>query len=336
MSLRLHFLNVGHGDCTVIEFPSGRVAVVDINATAEYVGSELIEAAAALGFATGSLRDRSRWPAYLLRSEFLERAGFSELADPIPYIRDVLDGRAIFRFIATHPHMDHLSGLAALLMQLPLFNFWYTAPGVEKPDFSSAPYQEEDWDVFQALVRGCPGIQAISPKTAQEGHYWTDDGIQIWLPTTELEHYAEDNNLPNLASYVLAIRHGNALVVLGGDAEAAVWQCLYDALEGDVPNVTVLKASHHGRKTGYHQPSVKAMSPQLTVISVGKKPPNDASALYSQYSDTVLSTRWHGTIVVTCHENGSCEYESQRTRQDLVASREARVARLSSWLRVHG
>jgi competence protein ComEC len=29
--LRIHFLNVGQGDCTVIEFPSGRLTLIDIN-----------------------------------------------------------------------------------------------------------------------------------------------------------------------------------------------------------------------------------------------------------------------------------------------------------------
>ncbi len=30
MPLKAHFLNVGRGDCTIVEFPSGRVAMVDI------------------------------------------------------------------------------------------------------------------------------------------------------------------------------------------------------------------------------------------------------------------------------------------------------------------
>jgi competence protein ComEC len=29
--LKIHFLNVGHGDCTIIQFPSGRIAMIDIN-----------------------------------------------------------------------------------------------------------------------------------------------------------------------------------------------------------------------------------------------------------------------------------------------------------------
>lgn len=31
--LRIHFLDVGHGDCTIIEHPSGRISVIDLNET---------------------------------------------------------------------------------------------------------------------------------------------------------------------------------------------------------------------------------------------------------------------------------------------------------------
>ena len=40
------------------------------------------------------------------------------------------------------------------------------------------------------------------------------------------------------------------------------------AYKDEMTGITVLKASHHGRKTGYHQPSVKEMSPWLTITSV--------------------------------------------------------------------
>lgn len=31
MPLKLHFLNVGQGDCTIIEFPTARIGIVDID-----------------------------------------------------------------------------------------------------------------------------------------------------------------------------------------------------------------------------------------------------------------------------------------------------------------
>jgi competence protein ComEC len=34
--LRVHFLNVGHGDCTLIQHHSGRLTMVDINTSQEY------------------------------------------------------------------------------------------------------------------------------------------------------------------------------------------------------------------------------------------------------------------------------------------------------------
>ena len=34
--LRIHFLNVGHGDCTIISHPSGRLTMIDINNSQYY------------------------------------------------------------------------------------------------------------------------------------------------------------------------------------------------------------------------------------------------------------------------------------------------------------
>jgi hypothetical protein len=46
------------------------------------------------------------------------------------------------------------------------------------------------------------------------------------------------------------------------------------------------------------------MSPQYTIVSVGKKPETDASNKYRQYCDNVWSTRWHGNIVLTIQPDG--------------------------------
>jgi hypothetical protein len=32
----MHFLNVGHGDCTIIEHPSGRLSMIDVNNSQDY------------------------------------------------------------------------------------------------------------------------------------------------------------------------------------------------------------------------------------------------------------------------------------------------------------
>src|SRR5258707_14853972 len=41
--LRVHFLNVGHGDCTIIEHPSGRLTMIDVNNSQDYDPESLEE-----------------------------------------------------------------------------------------------------------------------------------------------------------------------------------------------------------------------------------------------------------------------------------------------------
>lgn len=70
---------------------------------------------------------------------------------------------------------------------------------------------------------------------------------------------------------------------------------------------TILKAAHHGRKSGYHKEAVKQMRPVYTIVSVGKKPETDASNLYRICSEHVWSTRWKGTITLTISGSGKAE-----------------------------
>lgn len=71
--------------------------------------------------------------------------------------------------------------------------------------------------------------------------------------------------------------------------------------------MSVLKASHHGRKSGYYGPAVKAMAPWLTITSVGEAE-HDATDNYRQYSDYTVSLRKAGDICVTINDDGKWFY----------------------------
>ena len=77
----------------------------------------------------------------------------------------------------------------------------------------------------------------------------------------------------------------------------------------------VLKASHHGRDTGYHQEAVKAMSPTYTIVSVGKEPATDASNKYANYSGAVWSTRWYGNLTLSIANDGQMSWTAQKVRE---------------------
>ena len=252
--------------------------------------------------------------------------------DPVDYYYQHLWPRQLFRFIATHPDMDHISGLTRLADAVSIANFWYVAPNVRKDDFEGSPYHQEDWLTFQKLVHGRLSPHPISPKHRQTGHFWTDDGIDIWAPWPQAEQVAEQTSKPNLASYILAIRCGQGLTVLGGDAEAIIWQRLYEAYR--LPRIAVFKAPHHGHDTACYEPVVAAMQPHLTIITPDGDTEHDGSDLYRRYSDTVLRTDVGGNIVVTVWPDGTSTYESDLTRA--LARRFLAPPPIPAWLESPG
>jgi beta-lactamase superfamily II metal-dependent hydrolase len=101
---------------------------------------------------------------------------------------------------------------------------------------------------------------------------------------------------------VLKISYQGRSILLGGDATTEeTWPAIHASTA--LGHIDVLKASHHGRKTGYHQPSVEKLSPCLTITSVGEKE-HDATESYRRYSDYTVSLRKAGDIQITIADNG--------------------------------
>ena len=69
----------------------------------------------------------------------------------------------------------------------------------------------------------------------------------------------------------------------------------------------VLKGSHHGRKSGYYGPAVKAMAPWLTITSVADAE-HDATENYRRYSEYTVSLRKAGDILITIADDGTLYY----------------------------
>src|SRR5262249_1637194 len=106
--LKIHFLNVGHGDCTIIEHPSGRLTMIDINNSQEYDSDtfeELLKErrtrqglANALGIGTnpfaGAAATLGLAPQRTILgqaiSEYAEarEAAKKELADPVAFMKE--------------------------------------------------------------------------------------------------------------------------------------------------------------------------------------------------------------------------------------------------------
>lgn len=320
--LKLHFLNVGHGDCCIIEFPidgGRRVAMIDINRTSEMDEETANEVLQEISSNERIYLEESRLIKAGLKSigSLLREKGYNiQLTDPLTYLSSELNASSVFRFISTHPHLDHLSGLHQLSNEFSIINMW-----VLKNDFTVdcselSDSQKKDWEFYTKYRDGGGDdkITVIRPEEGSQADMYTQDGISILAPNKDLLKQAKDKDNKNIMSYVLLIKYGECKIVLGGDAEQSTWEYLCQNYETDLKDVTILKASHHGRDSGYYQPAVKLMNPEYTVVSVGKKPTTDASNKYRNYSENVWSTRWKGNITFECESDGSVTYKAQYNR----------------------
>ena len=112
-----HFLNVGHGDCSIIEHPSGRVTVIDVSkARKENNNSTITSAPCFSDIIRGNNRPFSLAEAILPKSSSIQT--FEEdTVNPISYMKKH-NISSIFRFILTHPDMDHMNGIKDLFEEI--------------------------------------------------------------------------------------------------------------------------------------------------------------------------------------------------------------------------
>lgn len=316
--LKVHFLNVGHGDCTFIEFPSGHLTMIDINNTKLLPSPDL-----------AALRENMSFDAQIraaAQKKSWEDYYKDKMVDPIDYHREVLDGASIFRYVQTHPDLDHMTGLHRFFIQedVPLENMWDVKNSRDIPESEFAgPFEYLDWIQYRllALGRRREGVEqhkVLHIAPGRTGQYWTDDGITVLGPSEQLRAQCDAAEDWNNLSYVLRIDHGGRRVVLPGDACGRAWDDLLAKWSRPDLSCDILKAAHHGRETGYHQEAVSMMNPAAVVCSVGKKPETDASDEYASHGAKVFSTRYHGTITLTLWSDGEAWLNSRDSGERLL------------------
>ncbi len=195
--------------------------------------------------------------------------------NPILYMK-AFGIQSVFRFILTHPDMDHMDGIEAFWKRFGPINFWDTDNTCDKDaDFDNgSPYSADDWAFYKKLRagRGPAGLTRLTLYSGNSGQYWNQDeagqsggdGLYLLAPTVDLVSHANDCEDFNDCSYVLLYRTGPFRIVFGGDSHDTTWSHILANHKESVKNVDLLIAPHHGRKSDRNYDFLSVLQPKMT------------------------------------------------------------------------
>lgn len=252
------------------------------------------------GYLEVTFLDVGQADAILIRTQegqtALVDAGLSAPLDALA-ARGVL---ALDVLVASHPHADHIGGMAGIIEALPV-RFYMD---------NGQPHTTATYRNLLRSIEECPAITylAAEPRLLRLG----SAEIQV-LPLPP----PGGTNLNN-RSVPLIVRYGAFTLMLTGDSEVPELSYLLE--HSLVPNVTVLKAPHHGSDTGFTEDFLMAARPEIVVVSVGANslghPGEAAMRAYAEIADTVYRTDVHGDVTIRGYADG--HYEVQVSRGPLL------------------
>jgi competence protein ComEC len=205
--------------------------------------------------------------------------------------------RRIDAVILSHPHEDHVAGLALLLERYKVGRVF--EPGMRGPGPGYAAWLRD-------LARPDAPVRL---GLAAGDHVDVDDiGLRVlWplrgkVPATPPDGGTGINNV----SVVLLGQIGERRVLLMGDVEEDIDPSL---LQDDLPHVDLLKVAHHGSRTATTQAFVDATQPTVAVASAGTGNPygHPAKSTLDRLAASgarVLRTDQDGTVVIGFEAGG--------------------------------
>ena len=235
------------------------------------------------------------------------------------------EGKAIVRFISTHPDNDHLRGLRCLDDNLQLMNFYCVENKAIKDDW------DPDFDHYCKLrdgehhfyvKKGCRR-KWMNENDPNDGKNYGSSGIDFLWPDLDNLDYKEAlaaanrgesfNNISPIFRY--SLEHGVRIIWMG-DMETDFQEKIIDEVQW--PSIDILFAPHHGRESG-RVPSeiLKKLDPKIIVIG---EAPSKHLNYYQNYN--TIKQNSAGDIVFDCLQGKVRVFVSNENYQEEFLKKE--------------
>ena len=189
--------------------------------------------------------------------------------------------------VATHPHSDHIGGMAKIIRGYDIGAFYMT-------DFAATTSTYER--MLDALEEKDVPITVTTTDTVIA---WDDACTVTVLSPVAGETYDDCNT----SSIVLRVSYGNTAILLTGDAEKETEQIMLAHFDKSAFRADVLKLGHHGSSTSTSEAFLEAVNPSVAVCSVGEgndygHPHQETLALLERYGLPLYRTDKLGTVKI--------------------------------------
>lgn len=182
--------------------------------------------------------------------------------------------------IGTHPHSDHIGGMAQVVNSLDIGKIYM-------------PKAQTDTAVFENLLIAIKN-KGMKIQTAKAGVTILSGNLTVEILSPTEEEYDNLNNY----SAVVKITYGSTSFLFMGDAESLV----ENEISADV-SADVIKVGHHGSNTSSSSQFIKRVGASIAVISVGEgnsygHPDSAVVSAWEKSGAVVMRTDLCGTIVI--------------------------------------
>ncbi|OGH87225.1 MAG: hypothetical protein A2206_01150 [Candidatus Magasanikbacteria bacterium RIFOXYA1_FULL_40_8] len=193
--------------------------------------------------------------------------------------------------LVTHPDMDHYGGCIDVLKRFEVGQIIYN--GVQG--------DSEAWKYFWDLVLE----NNIENKKISAFDVWEIDGSQIKFLYPDKEVFGKNDNDKSI---VFVLSYGESDILFTGDAEEELEKYLLENYE-EYLDVEILKVAHHGSNGSSSEDFLNKVSPEYSVISVGKDnyyrhPSLRAVKRIERIGSGVFRTDMEGDIAFKIYQNG--------------------------------
>lgn len=221
--------------------------------------------------------------------------GEQQYAETLTEYLQSLGIRNINVLVNTHPHADHMGGMADIISKFGIGEMYMP----KLPD-DMIPATRVYENLLDAMF-----LKNIQANPLHEGVYIDMPGeakIEVYWPRQGMEDFDDLNNV----SAILKLTYGDTSFLFTGDAEKSEEKAVLE--NGADLSATVLDCGHHGSKTSTSQEFLEMVNPQAAVISCGKDnkyghPHDETLEALAGIGSEVYRTDLNGTVIM--QSNGS-------------------------------